>query len=65
MSKFKQNDPENVIVESVFINFKRTREIKIRITNQRTLLLLLLVSENFFLSCFVYLILSQNIEFDK
>jgi hypothetical protein len=24
VSKFKQNDRENVIIESVFINFKRT-----------------------------------------
>jgi hypothetical protein len=29
LSKVKQNDPENVIIECVFINFKHTRGTKI------------------------------------
>jgi len=33
VSKFAQNDRENVIIESVFINFKRTGAIKRHITN--------------------------------
>lgn len=60
LSKFKQNDPEYVIIECVFINFKHTREIKIFITNEHTLLLLLL-NEDLFHACFVYLTLSQKI----
>ena len=34
VSKFKQNDPEYVIIECVVINFKHTREIKVLITNE-------------------------------
>jgi len=43
VSKFKQN-PDYVIIECVFMNFKHTREIKMFITNEHILLLLLLLN---------------------
>jgi hypothetical protein len=36
VSKFKQNERENVITESVFVNFKHTGAITFEITNKRT-----------------------------
>jgi hypothetical protein len=39
VSKFKQNDRENVIIESVFINFNHTGAITFEITNEHTLFL--------------------------
>jgi hypothetical protein len=37
LSKFKQNDRENVTIESVSINFKHTGAITFYITNEMTL----------------------------
>jgi hypothetical protein len=33
ISKFTQNDRDNVVIEFVFINFKRSGAIKFHITN--------------------------------
>ena len=39
LSKFKQNDGENIVIESVFIKFKNIGAITFYITNKHTLLL--------------------------
>jgi hypothetical protein len=60
VSKFKEHDRESAITESVFINFKHTGGITFKISECMSYL-----KKDLFITCFVYLRLSQNIGFDK
>jgi hypothetical protein len=59
VSKFKQNDRENIIHESVFIYFKHKEKLHFKIS--LTSICMGYLNKYLFLACFVYLILSQKI----